>query len=1002
MKTFSSRILLGCVALFFIYIFRNWFTNALLSAPDFSYLYAQRIGDFGWFPNLWSGVFGGGMGGTTQGSLNLDAYLHMGIRILVFTLHVPWHWAYRLLYYWPFLVVGAISSYLLVRQYLKNAALAPIGVLVYMTNTYILMLAGGGQMGLMIAYAFVPLVLYSFVSRKPFVFTVSSVFLILFDLRFSFLLFGALFLYGVFTIPQKKWWETIRMFALPTMIVASLHSFWLIPSYFSRSFGLPAGYGDPGWLAFLSWAEFSKTLSLLHPNWPENIFGFTHFMRPEFLFIPIIVYGVLLLRDKKESIPPSIRYFFLLSLVAAFLAKGVKPPFGSMYEWMFVHVPLFNGFRDPTKFYLLVTLSYAVLIPYALERYMEWVKKTSKKHAQYVWGIPFLFILFWAVTLLPLAQGKVKGTFVNTTVPVEYFNLEKVLSSQNTFSRILAVPWRHRFVFQSENHPIIDARDVFKSTEPKIIADSFDNPSTEKRLKDLAVKYLVVPHDSTEEIFLTDRKYDPQIRDYVVRALDKLPYLNKYKDFTNVTVYEFVRPSDHFYSVLPNGDYEAYISRRINPTHYEVAVSRTKRPITLIFSESFDPAWLLWDGERVIHSQKTKEGLNSFVLQSSVTSDLVVYYENEKFLHAGLWVTGAVMILLLLAWYVRPMQSGAILRGVHIVILIAGMCSFFVWQSSNKDKNVITDTNLWKSSEWRYISDPSRQSGRFMSQYGGSEMRFMVTETDSLTIEVSSPNMELDAQGVDVIVDGKTYTMSTPLHNTRLTIPLGTPTQNGNHDVLIRHFCASTMSVCETSITKILTSRQARVFRPNVALSKTIAIIGDSITSSFGKNNYSYTLAERLGKRLHNAGIFGSLLSSDPVWDSALDRYKKDIIEFAPDTVIIFLGTNDLGHLIPIETFKANYSTMLGEMKKSLPQATIVAVGLLRRQDFPEGTIRLYSRAIEEVARTNSVPYIDPFYFLELSDFQDVVHPSVASQKKLSDKLYTAISQIVAREKESQ
>ncbi|MBP9814181.1 SGNH/GDSL hydrolase family protein [Candidatus Woesebacteria bacterium] len=1001
MKTISSRLLFGIVGLFIVYIFRNWFTNALLSAPDFSYLYAQRIGDFDWFPNLWSGVFGGGMGGTTQGSLNLDAYLHIGIRLLVLTLHIPWHWAYRILYYWPFLIVGTISSYLFARQYLKNTMLACVGVLVYMTNTYILMLAGGGQMGLMIAYAFVPLVFYSFVNRIKGLFVASSALLILFDLRFSFLLFSALFMYGLFVIPSKKWWETIRFFAIPVLVVAGVHSFWLLPSFFARSFGLPAGYGDPGWLAFLSWAEFSKTLALLHPNWPENIFGFTHFMRPEFLLIPILVYGSMILRDKKDVMNPAIRYFFILGLVGAFLAKGVKPPFGNVYEWMFVHIPLFNGFRDPTKFYLLIVLAYAVLFPYSCQLAMEWIKKSFKKYTQYIWVIPFIYVVFWGITLVPFIRGEVKGTFARTTVPAEYFDLEKVVSSQNTFSRILVVPWRHRFVFQSENHPIIDARDVFKSTEPKTIVDAFADPATEKHLKDLAVKYIVVPHDSTEEIFLTDRKYDAEKRNYAVRELDKLPYLTKYKDFVNLTVYEYSRPSDHFYTVLHNGDYQSYTSRRNNPAQYQLTISTLKRPLTVIFSESFDPSWQMWDGQKVISSEKTKEGLNSFLLTSTVTSDVTVYYSNEKYLHIGLWVSGVVLLLLLLFGYLRPFRAGAGRRVVFLAIFVLGLCTWIIWRMGAKENNVITHANLWKSSEWTHIADSQRDISRYISKYGGSQMSFMVTNTDTITFEVSSPNIEPDAQGIDIDIDGKIYTMTTPLQNARLTVPIDPVLQANTHSVTIQHFCASTLSVCEIGISKIIVSRDAKIFRPNSKLPKTLAVIGDSITSSFGKNNYSYLLADRLGMRLHNAGIFGSLVSNDPVWDSALDRYEADIIKFSPDVVVVFMGTNDLGHLVPLDTFRKNYSTMLADMKTKLPKSTIIVLGLLRRQDFPAGQIRMYSSVIEEVARSYEVAYIDPYFWLDVSDYQDIVHPSVASQPKLSEKLYGAMTVVLDANKSS-
>ena len=35
-------------------------------------------------------------------------------------------------------------------------------------------------------------------------------------------------------------------------------------------------------------------LSLLHPNWPENLFGKVYFLQPEFLILPILAFSAFL------------------------------------------------------------------------------------------------------------------------------------------------------------------------------------------------------------------------------------------------------------------------------------------------------------------------------------------------------------------------------------------------------------------------------------------------------------------------------------------------------------------------------------------------------------------------------------------------------------------------------------------------------------------------------------------------------------------------------------
>jgi len=216
--------------------------------------------------------------------------------------------------------------------------------------------------------------------------------LICFDLRLAYLILGAVMLYGLFCSLVKRrfiiFLSVICYLLFVICISAAVHLFWILPLVMVRTGSVLVGedFTNVGMLRFLSVADFSHALALLAPNWPENLFGKVYFLQPEFLALPLFAFSALALKEQitdnreqignKEQITDNreqmfIRYFAILALLGAFLAKGANPPFGGMYVWLFEHVPGFIMFRDPTKFYLYIALGYSVLIPYTLKKIIE-------------------------------------------------------------------------------------------------------------------------------------------------------------------------------------------------------------------------------------------------------------------------------------------------------------------------------------------------------------------------------------------------------------------------------------------------------------------------------------------------------------------------------------------------------------------------------------------------------------------------------------------------------
>lgn len=474
------------------FIFRPWFTTLPLSSGDWPYLFLENIKEFSFFPEvrfLW-----------------LAPYYQILTKIVVQYLGVPWVITEKAFWFFPFIFLSLFSSYRLSKFFL--------GALIYTTNTYALMVIGGGQLGVAMGYAIAPLVLSHFMEKKG---VILNGFLlsvqVMFDPRIAFLTLIASIIFK----------PSFRILGVSAGMAVLLNLYWIIPFLKHQ---LPLGEQlDAATIEsakFLSFATFEQTFSLLHPNWPENIFGKVYFMRPEFLLIAILAFSSLLFKPQSRKV----LYFALLALVGAFLAKGTNPPFGELYGWLFVHVPGFTMFRDPTKFYLFVALSFSVLIPLVLEK----INKGKM--------VTLLFILFWIFTIRQALLGQLTGTFYPMPVPREYVTLKDFLHNQAEPFKTLWIPERQRFGFASKLHPAIDARTLSKESSISGILEWIEAPEIQKQLKGLGVKYIIVPYDSRGELFISDRKYDEELyKDAYLRS-QSIPWLRRIDAFSKIGVFE--------------------------------------------------------------------------------------------------------------------------------------------------------------------------------------------------------------------------------------------------------------------------------------------------------------------------------------------------------------------------------------------------------------------------------------------------------------------------------
>ena len=683
-------------------IFKTWFGFSEISAGDAAFYFIQNLKELTLVPFLW---FNNGLG-QFSGLLHTFPYLVFLPRALSF-LNLPWNIIERIVWYWPFILISIFSSWFFIGTMLPEIKFKFLMPLIYLLNSYILMIIGGGQISIALSYAISPLVIALFmrnIRRTNLILSIISGLILAlqlaFEPRIAALTVVVVIFYSFieFRFAVLKY---LQAFLIPLIVVAGVHFYWILPMLLLRREAYSAGLSSSDWLSFLSFAKFENSLSLLHPNWPENIFGKISFMRWEFLIIPIIAYASLLFTgrtrratNKERITTDNILLFAVLGLLGAFLAKGSNPPLGEVYLWLFKNFPGMSMFRDPTKFYILVALSYSVLIPFSVSQMYTWINskfkspafakatagkqksKVQSKIQNYLAPIVVLVVIsYWLFLIRPAWLGQLGGTFKGREVPQEYAELKNFLVSQPEFFRTFWLPQKQRFGFYSNNHPALSANNFVSPTvcqlplcllvnqgekpkefdplttpEIEILAKEREyslsylrHPDAPKILGEMGVKYVIVLYDSEGEIFLRDRKYSREEQKTYIAFLDSIPWLRKIDSPDKIAVYETPSYQSHFF--IAGESPPALDWKIINPTKYELKIKNATGPFNLVFSETYDEFWQAKIGSEIIPSEKRYNILNSFAIDKKGDFGIVVELTAQKYVWWGLAVSMLTLLI---------------------------------------------------------------------------------------------------------------------------------------------------------------------------------------------------------------------------------------------------------------------------------------------------------------------------------------------------------------------
>ncbi len=622
--------------------FQEWFTSNNIVGGDWKFFWEDNLREALSYTLAWDSSLNTGIGKDNLSFLWLNSYVAYLSHFLTQVLQIPWNIAEKLMFFWPIVFISFFSAFFLSKVFLKDKFLNVLSGIIYLTNTYALMIFSGGQVGVALAYSLAPLVLVCFCKitnlRLSAIAGLILASQILFDPRIAILSMIMVLVYFLFHF-KTLIKNVLLILVVPLIIAVFLHMFWILPIAIFRispiTSTLDQSQLSSQLVRFFSFAYFENTLSLLHPNWPENIFGKTGFMKPEFLLMPIFAFSALLFSKEKKVL-----FLVSLGIAGAFLAKGTNPPFGEIYMWFTNNINLFAMYRDPTKWYLFTAVAYSILIPLSLQYISKRVAKKLK--LQNITLI--VFIIYFIFLLRPLFLSQVKGTFTPRIIPSEYIRLKEFIGSKPEFFRTLWIPKLQRFGYSTNDHPAISWSELFESSS--LTKNPLDLLTDKKKiLQEIGVKYVIVPYDSEGEIFLEDRKHDEKQYLTLVRALENTDFLKEINVFNKIKVFGLEESMDRFWIKNPRNNFSLSY-RRINSANYSIKVENAKAGDVLVFAEGFSPNWVATLGAKKLASKPFKNKINSFYLPSDGTYSLKINYSPEYWENAGSYISLSSLIII--------------------------------------------------------------------------------------------------------------------------------------------------------------------------------------------------------------------------------------------------------------------------------------------------------------------------------------------------------------------
>ncbi len=503
----------------------------------------------------------------------------------------------RRLFLFPYLILGFLGSYFLTLWYTKNKFLSMIWGLLYTINSPIILSLSMGHLHQFVGLGLFPWIILLLEKYKKSWFSLSyllGAILLLFistvyEFRFAYISFLTMSLYFFFNFLAKE--ISLKRFVLSLWriwIGFILGNFFrLLPYVFNHS-------AQP--IDFLARPPFGwQFRDILNGIWQFHSYRnggnpviFEKQVLPiYFLIIPFIALIWLFWRTKKSTF-----FYYLLLLLGIILVKQSWQPFAGLYDRIYNNLPGFNMFREGSRFYQLISLAYAIIIPCVLSEFYDQFE--LKKH----WKNLYAFLLFWVIFYLlglsaPIFLWYNKTLFQPKTPDPEFDVASDFIDAQKDRFKTLYIPRRADRLVYSPLHGSISFSssldDIFTgNTQIWFSRDNLTKTEFDNFIDYAWIKYIILNKISwsgeDDDPFYF---YDSQ-NNYKARLDEKLDLKRVVITWAeNFTVYE----NTGYYSLFNlSSEYPNTILNfiKINPTKYHIQIQNMTISTLFTFQQAFD------------------------------------------------------------------------------------------------------------------------------------------------------------------------------------------------------------------------------------------------------------------------------------------------------------------------------------------------------------------------------------------------------------------------------
>lgn len=542
MKDRFLRLTILAIAVLVLAVYLPLLFKANLVASDFPYTSEETVKIGLNLPMAWSYSSGSGFGGNKV--FGLWSYPIDFMFGLAATIGLNFKISTLLILIIPGLMAALLGTFYLARSY-GLGKYASFGVSVfYLLTTYSLLLLDGGQISIFLAYGIFPLSFYflnlckkdNFSIGKIIIYSFFVILLSIADLRFFYIhLFVSFALALLETFFTNKKIAYLFGMAKTTLIAIAvwftINLFWIYPVFRGQG-GETLNYlSSSSQLDFLNFTYLFNSFFLQQPNWPLNSFG--RLATPDYLFVLALLPLPVLLYKFRRSL--KFNLIVLVYLFGAFLSKGINPPFGWIYESLFIYVPGFSMFRDSSKFFVITSLFFALMVGFFLD--------SDSRRKRTVISFACLFLYLFSLTN-PVWRGKMTGVFSTTQNQGDYEKLNQSIDDQKSFGRVLWLPSRPPMGNTTSLNPALDAfalsnRHLYQSANVGTYErfNFLREPSYSKHLLDISsIGYIAYPLADERKVDL--KKEDLEYYRSFTSQLSKMDYLDSYFTSEKLNVFK--------------------------------------------------------------------------------------------------------------------------------------------------------------------------------------------------------------------------------------------------------------------------------------------------------------------------------------------------------------------------------------------------------------------------------------------------------------------------------